>query len=195
MKDIEKEQVVKNVPEIEIKAILPDDDIYITTDATRLKQVICNFINNARKFTEEGYIHFGFMVNPENDDSVCLFVEDTGKVFPSRMPERNIRPFYKVNTFKQGTGLGLSICKTIVEHLQGSISVVSEVGRGSRFYRYITTRKTAGGSLMSSVFLWGNTRMLLKNLLKKEILLNPKDKAIFFTGSLVDFSRDLHPSE
>ena len=47
MKDIEKEQVVKNVPEIEIKAILPDDDIYITTDATRLKQVICNFINNA----------------------------------------------------------------------------------------------------------------------------------------------------
>lgn len=44
---------------------------------------------------------------------------------------------------------------------------------------------------MSSVFLWGNTRMLLKNLLKKEILLNPKDKAIFFTGSLVDFSRDL----
>ena len=37
MKDIEKEQVVKNVPEIEIKAILPDDDIYITTDATRLK--------------------------------------------------------------------------------------------------------------------------------------------------------------
>lgn len=92
MKDIEKEQVVKNVPEIEIKAILPDDDIYITTDATRLKQVICNFINNARKFTEEGYIHFGFMVNPENDDSVCLFVEDTGKVFP-RMPERNIRPF------------------------------------------------------------------------------------------------------
>lgn len=92
MKDIEKEQVMKNVPEIEIKAILPDDDIYITTDATRLKQVICNFINNARKFTEEGYIHFGFMVNPENDDSVCLFVEDTGKVFP-RMPERNIRPF------------------------------------------------------------------------------------------------------
>lgn len=44
---------------------------------------------------------------------------------------------------------------------------------------------------MSSVFLWGNTRILLKNLLKKEILLNPKDKAIFFTGSLVDFSRDL----
>lgn len=133
MKDIEKEQVVKNVPEIEIKAILPDDDIYITTDATRLKQVICNFINNARKFTEEGYIHFGFMVNPENDDSVCLFVEDTGEGIPQECQKEIFDRFYKVNTFKQGTGLGLSICKTIVEHLQGSISVVSEVGRGSRF--------------------------------------------------------------
>ena len=133
MKDIEKEQVVKNVPEIEIKAILPDDDIYITTDATRLKQVICNFINNARKFTEEGYIHFGFMVNPENDDSVCLFVEDTGEGIPQECQKEIFDRFYKVNTFKQGTGLGLSICKTIVEHLQGSISVVSEVGRGSSF--------------------------------------------------------------
>lgn len=100
MKDIEKEQVVKNVPEIEIKAILPDDDIYITTDATRLKQVICNFINNARKFTEEGYIHFGFMVNPENDDSVCLFVEDTGEGIPQECQKEIFDRFYKVNTFK-----------------------------------------------------------------------------------------------
>lgn len=100
MKDIEKEQVVKNVPEIEIKAILPDDDIYITTYATRLKQVICNFINNARKFTEEGYIHFGFMVNPENDDSVCLFVEDTGEGIPQECQKEIFDRFYKVNTFK-----------------------------------------------------------------------------------------------
>ena len=60
MMDIEKEQVMKNVPEIEIKAILPDDDIYITTDATRLKQVICNFINNARKFTRRRIYSFRF---------------------------------------------------------------------------------------------------------------------------------------
>lgn len=44
---------------------------------------------------------------------------------------------------------------------------------------------------MPPVFLWVTPVCCLKNLLKKEILLNPKDKAIFFTGSLVDFSRDL----
>ena len=145
MKDIEKEQVVKNVPEIEIKAILPDDDIYITTDATRLKQVICNFINNARKFTEEGYIHFGFMVNPENDDSVCLFVEDTGEGIPQECQKEIFDRFYKVNTFKQGTGLGLSICKTIVEHLQGSISVESEIGKGSRFIVTLPFKRQSKG--------------------------------------------------
>ena len=42
---------------------------------------------------------------------------------------------------------------------------------------------------MPPVFLWGNTRMLLKKLIEER--LNPKDKAIFFTGSLVDFNRDL----
>lgn len=44
---------------------------------------------------------------------------------------------------------------------------------------------------MSSIFMRSDTGMLLENLLKKEILLNPKDKAIFFTGSLPDFKRDL----
>lgn len=83
------------MPEIEIKAILPDDDIYITTDATRLKQVICNFINNARKFTEEGYIHFGFMVNPEMTiQFVCLW-RTRGKVFP-----KNARKKYSTVSIK-----------------------------------------------------------------------------------------------
>lgn len=133
MKDIEKEQAVKHVPGIEIRALLPDNDIYINTDATRLKQVICNFINNARKFTEKGHIHFGFTSHPEKDQSVCLFVEDTGEGIPKECQKEIFDRFYKVNTFKQGTGLGLSICKTIVEHLQGSISVTSEVGKGSCF--------------------------------------------------------------
>ena len=41
--------------------------------------------------------------------------------------------FYKVDNFTQGAGLGLSICQTIVERLKGTISVTSEVGKGTRF--------------------------------------------------------------
>ena len=133
MMDIEKEQAMKPISEIEIRASLPNEDVYINTDATRLKQVICNFINNARKFTEKGYIHFGYAVDPVNADSVNIFVEDTGSGIPQECQKEIFDRFYKVDTFKQGTGLGLSICKTIVEHLQGDISVESEMGKGSRF--------------------------------------------------------------
>ena len=133
MIDIEKEQAVKSTSEIDIRAILPDEDVYINTDATRLKQVVCNFINNARKFTEKGYIHFGYTVDSIHADSVHVFVEDTGSGIPQECQKEIFDRFYKVDTFKQGTGLGLSICKTIAEHLQGEISVESEVGKGSCF--------------------------------------------------------------
>ena len=127
------EQAMKPVHGIEIKALLPDTDINVVTDATRLKQVICNLINNARKFTEKGHIHFGYTVDSNHADSVQIFVEDTGEGIPHECQKEIFDRFYKVNTFKQGTGLGLSICKTIVEHLQGEISVVSEPGTGSCF--------------------------------------------------------------
>ena len=133
MKDIEKEQAMKPVNGIEIRALLPDKDIHIVTDATRLKQVICNLINNARKFTEKGHIHFGFMMDLIDADAVQIFVEDTGEGIPHECQKEIFGRFYKVNTFKQGTGLGLSICKNIIEHLQGNISVMSELGKGSCF--------------------------------------------------------------
>jgi signal transduction histidine kinase len=133
MIDIEKEQAMKPISEIEIRSLLPDEDVYINTDITRLKQVICNFINNARKFTQKGYIHFGYTLDNRDADSVQIFVEDTGSGIPQECLNEIFDRFYKVDTFKQGTGLGLSICKTIVEHLQGDISVKSEIGKGSCF--------------------------------------------------------------
>lgn len=131
--DIAKEQSVKPLPNIEIKALLPDQDLCIMTDYKRLKQVICNLINNSRKFTESGYIHFGFAVDETKENTVEIYVEDTGLGIPEESLNEIFERFYKVNTFKQGTGLGLPICKTIIEHLQGDISVDSKLGKGSRF--------------------------------------------------------------
>lgn len=131
--DIAKEQSMKIIPHIDIKALLPDDDLCIVTDPKRLKQVMCNLINNSRKFTEKGYIHFGYAIDETNSNVVKLFVEDTGVGIPKESHEEIFERFYKVNTFKQGTGLGLPICKMIVEHLQGNITVDSQPGKGSRF--------------------------------------------------------------
>ena len=95
MMDIEKEQAMKPISEIEIKSLLPDEDVYINTDITRLKQVICNFINNARKFTQKGYIHFGYTLDNRNADSVQIFVEDTGSGIPQECLNEILRiPFH-----------------------------------------------------------------------------------------------------
>ena len=93
--------------------------------------MICNYLNNALKFTAKGHIYFGYEVR-END--VYFFVEDTGTGIPREKQESIFQRFVKLDSFKQGTGLGLSICSTIVEKWKGQIGVKSEEGRGSTFW-------------------------------------------------------------
>ena len=104
---------------------------FLFVDKNRLSQIICNFLNNALKFTTSGYIHFGYEVR-END--MYFFVEDTGTGIPLEKQKSIFQRFVKLDSFKQGTGLGLSICSTIVEKWKGEIGVESEEGRGAKFW-------------------------------------------------------------
>lgn len=104
---------------------------FLFVDKNRLSQVICNFLNNALKFTAKGYIRFGYEMR---EREVYFFVEDTGTGIPREKQESIFQRFVKLDSFKQGTGLGLSICSTIVEKWKGQIGVVSEEGRGSTFW-------------------------------------------------------------
>ena len=120
-----------NVPqEVELLLDLPATDTIITTDPLRLKQVINNLINNAIKFTSKGTITLGYR---QNNDQVSIFVKDTGTGIDEDKINRIFERFYKGDNFVQGTGLGLAISHTIVEHLKGTITVTSEIGKGSHF--------------------------------------------------------------
>ena len=120
-----------NVPqEVELLLDLPATDTIITTDLLRLKQVINNLINNAIKFTSKGAITLGYR---QNNDQVSIFVKDTGTGIDEDKINRIFERFYKGDNFVQGTGLGLAISHTIVEHLKGTITVTSEIGKGSHF--------------------------------------------------------------
>ena len=116
-------ELVMKLPEGEGKSIV--------TDSVRLKQVINNFINNAKKFTTQGSITFGFQT--EDPGYTVFFVEDTGSGISEENQRRIFERFYKVDSFTQGAGLGLSICQTIVERFRGEINVSSELGKGTRF--------------------------------------------------------------
>lgn len=107
------------------------DKKYLKTDNVRLQQVVNNLINNAAKFTASGSITFGY--TEDEPGYINLFVRDTGKGISEEGLKHIFERFYKVDNFTQGAGLGLSICQTIVERLSGTISVTSEVGKGTCF--------------------------------------------------------------
>ena len=107
------------------------DDVQIVCDQNRLAQVITNLLNNASKFTEHGSIRFGFDLK---NDRVEFYVEDTGVGIPEEKVRDVFDRFVKLNDFAAGTGLGLAISKMIVERMDGTIGVDSEVGKGTRFH-------------------------------------------------------------
>lgn len=108
-------------------------------DPTRLNQVLVNLINNAIKFTEEGYIQLSVQtIKTEDDINLIEFeIKDTGIGIPEDKKEAIFDRFTQANTNTTrkygGTGLGLSISKSLIEMQGGQIEIESTLGKGSVF--------------------------------------------------------------
>jgi len=111
------------------------DNCIILSDPTRLRQVITNLIGNAVKFTEKGYICFGY--RPLPPDKLEFWVEDTGIGMPANQLEIIFERFRQVELTNHrkygGTGLGLTISRSLIQMMGGSINVESVDGEGSNF--------------------------------------------------------------
>lgn len=113
---------------------------HLLGDATRLRQVLSNLINNALKFTQEGSVDICMQVTRVEGELAWLKVQvkDTGEGIPEHAHERLFMPFTQVDGSQTrqhgGVGLGLSICKKIVETMGGQIGVQSQAGEGSLFW-------------------------------------------------------------
>jgi signal transduction histidine kinase len=122
---------------IELKKIRPDSltGLNITTDEVKLKQIFTNLINNSIKFTEKGFIAFGYELKSENE--IAFIVRDSGVGIDKSDLEFIFERFRRVEgnqaIIKGGPGLGLSISKAYVEMLGGNIFVDSEIGKGAAF--------------------------------------------------------------
>lgn len=129
-KEIHDAHIFRCPPGVELIYEASDESIVIDGDKNRIFQVISNLIGNAFKFTTTGSISYGYQKEGEN---IIFHVTDTGIGIAADKVGRIFERFVKVNNFAQGTGLGLSICKTIIERLGGTISVYSELGKGTTF--------------------------------------------------------------
>jgi signal transduction histidine kinase len=94
-------------------------------------QVLCNLINNASKFTKEGYIEIGL---EQKTDEISIYIRDTGIGISPEQQQKIFDRFYRVDHFTKGNGLGLPICKEIIQRFQGNITLKSKLGNGSTFF-------------------------------------------------------------
>lgn len=123
---------------VEVKLQKPSVELKknIVTDAIKLNQIIINLLNNALKFTDEGFVILDCDVDT-NKNLIVFQVKDSGVGIPDTFKDKIFKRFNKINskniTANDGLGLGLAISKSYVEMLSGSISVESKEGLGSTF--------------------------------------------------------------
>lgn len=107
------------------------DKLFINSDALKIKQVACNIISNAIKYTIEGEVHFGVYLI---DNKLVFDVIDQGIGMPAEKIEELFKPFSKAenNTgLAEGNGFGLFVVKGLLEIIGGNIKVMSELEKGS----------------------------------------------------------------
>ena len=118
-------------------------------DSSRLHQIILNLLSNAIKFTNEGRITVSVDLLDEDDEKVTIefSVKDTGIGIPENKIDKIFNKFEQVSASTSrvygGTGLGLAISKQLVELQGGSISVKSDLGKGSAFSFILNFEKTS----------------------------------------------------
>ena len=115
----------------------PDIRPALMVDPLRLQQILSNLVSNAIKFTSRGTVDIEASLVERRDeaDVVRFAVRDTGIGMSRETQARLFQPFVQAGAETArvfgGSGLGLTICKRLIEMMGGTITVASEVGRGT----------------------------------------------------------------
>ena len=109
----------------------PDEHFTAIIDKEAVTKVISNLLTNANKYTNNE-VRLSCQVDPDGEH-FRIVVSDNGIGIREEDRSRLFEPFFQAQDNKPGTGIGLSIVKNIVDLHHGTISVSSEVGKGSTF--------------------------------------------------------------
>ncbi len=120
--------------ELRLKNTCEQQKLKLLSDRIRFKQILSNLLNNACKFTENGFVELKFMTN---DSSLIFVVQDTGIGIPEDRLEYVFNRFRVIDRQRDklygGTGLGLAISQKLARMLGGEIKVTSVLNEGSVF--------------------------------------------------------------
>ena len=139
--------------DIQYRGPIPES---ITTDPTRLRQILMNLLGNAIKFTNQGGIHVvvSMMENPDHPNPHLQFaVVDTGIGISEKKGSGLFESFtqadYSLTRTHGGTGLGLAIAKRLAHMLGGDVTFVSDEGHGSTFNVTVETGPLTGIAMLN----------------------------------------------
>lgn len=113
----------------------------LVADAKWITQILNNLISNSIKYTDQGQIQvrvsaiLGVNSNPLTTPTIRFEVRDTGRGILKKELNRILQPFEQIQTDSniEGTGLGLTIVKSILDQMEGTLSITSKPGEGSTF--------------------------------------------------------------
>jgi signal transduction histidine kinase/ligand-binding sensor domain-containing protein/CheY-like chemotaxis protein len=122
---------------------IPFKEYFIFSDDEKIKKILLHLLDNAIKFTIQGSV----VINCElKNDDINISISDTGIGVSEEMQKKIFEPFRQVETGAcrdyGGNGLGLSIAKSYIELLNGSISLKSEINKGTTVYISISANKS-----------------------------------------------------
>jgi len=127
-------------------------DAIILSDKDKVISVLTNLIKNAIKYTEKGYVEFGYIIN---DSTIEFYVTDSGIGIESEKQNAIFDRFVQADislarsyegaglglAISKAYGLGLAISKAYAELIGGKVWVDSQLGMGSTFYFSIPYKK------------------------------------------------------
>lgn len=108
-----------------------EDNLYITSDLLKLKQIIINILSNAIKYTPSGSIKFAVRFDNE---TLFIQVSDTGIGIPNEQINQIFQPFRRIDENKniaEGTGFGMYVVKGLIDLLGGTIAIESKIDKGT----------------------------------------------------------------
>jgi hypothetical protein len=126
-----------------------NDPTVMTSDLTKVRQMLFNLLSNASKFTEKGQVILSVRREIVDDETWMVFeVKDSGIGMSEEQCQKLFQPFVQAEASITrrfgGTGLGLALCRRFCDMLGGSITVASTLGVGSVFTVRLPHRRALG---------------------------------------------------
>lgn len=142
LRDIMAERV--RAKGLDFQLEMPREALACVGDATRIRQILLNYLGNAVKFTDTGSIALHCKVEAQDDRKLDLLLEvrDSGMGIPEDALSRLFQAFEQLDSSTTrkhgGSGLGLAIARRLANMMGGSVGVESQLGGGSTFWLRIT---------------------------------------------------------